>query len=134
VNARVTSLICAVLALVVCAWFALGARQAIDTSRASATVSGSSKLSSAQARHMLALLDDAGTLNPDRNVDILRGEALQASGNPQAARRVLTAVTREEPENLEAWVGLAKASGSNATLLFNDLRRVRQLEPRLPFR
>lgn len=131
---RVTSLICAVLALVVCAWFALGARQAINTSRASAIVSGASKLSSAEASRTLALLHDAGTLNPDRNVDILRGQAYLASGNAQVARRVLSAVTREEPQNVEGWLWLAHASGTNAALFTSSLVHVRQLEPRLPFR
>jgi predicted Zn-dependent protease len=134
VNARVTSLICAVLALVVCAWFALGASQAINTSRASAIVSGASRLSSAEARRALALLHDAGTLNPDRNVDILRGQAYLASGNAKVARRVLSAVTREEPQNVEGWLWLAHASGTNAALLTSSLVHVRQLEPRLPFR
>jgi predicted Zn-dependent protease len=134
VNARVTSLICAALALAACAWFALGARQAVNTSRASSIVSGTSKLSSAQARHALALLDDAGTLNPDQNVDILRAQAYLASGDAPAARRVLGAVTRQERQNVEGWLWLARASGANAALFYDSLRHVRQLEPRLPFR
>jgi predicted Zn-dependent protease len=127
-------MICAGLALVASAWFALGAHQAIDTSRASALVSGASKLSSAEARHTLALLDDAGTLNPDRSVDILRAQTLLASGNAPAARRVLTAVTRAEPQNVEGWLWMAHAAGADATLFYRSLRQVRQLEPRLPFR
>jgi predicted Zn-dependent protease len=122
-----------VLALVVCAWFALGARQAVNTSRASAIVSGTSRLSSAEAHHTLALLDNAGTLNPDRNVDILRAQAYLASGDAPAARRVLSTVTRQEPQNVEGWLWLARASGANEALFYSSLRHVRQLEPRLPF-
>jgi predicted Zn-dependent protease len=125
----------------VCAWFALGARQAIDTSRGSAIVSSSSTLSSAEAHRALSLLHNAGTLNPDRNVDILRAQAFLASGNTQAAIRVLTTVTREEPQNVEGWLWMAHAVGSNAprasanaALFYSSLRHVRQLEPRLPFR
>jgi predicted Zn-dependent protease len=125
--------ICAVLALVVCAWFALGAHQAINTSRATSTIAGASKLSSTKARRTLDQLDNAGTLNPDRNVDILRAQTLLASGNAQAARRVLIAVTRDEPQNVDAWLALSRASGSNPPLLAKSLEQVRRLEPLLPF-
>ncbi len=127
-------MICGVLALVVCAWFALGAHQAVNTSRGSAIVSGVSRLSTAEARRTLALLDDAGTLNPDLGVDILRAQAYLASGNAPVAREVLSTVTRQEPQNVEGWLWLARASGANAALFYKSLRHVRQLEPRLPFR
>jgi predicted Zn-dependent protease len=133
VNARLTSLICALVALVVCAWFALGARQAVNTSRASSIISGAGRMSSAEVHKAFTFLDDAGTLNPDRQVDILRGRAFLARRNAQAARRVLTAVTRAEPQNVEAWLWLARASGTNAALLADSLERVRALEPLLPF-
>jgi predicted Zn-dependent protease len=130
---RAVRLCCILAALVVCAWFALGARQAIDTNRAQAIVSSADKLSSAQADRANALLASAATLNPDRQVDILKGQALLERGDARAAQQVLMAVTRAEPRNLDAWVKLAEASGNDLKLFQLALARVRALEPLFPF-
>ncbi len=62
----------AVLALVCCAWFALGVRQSHDLAAANAIVSAQGKPTPAQARRVNSLLDSASTLNPDQQVNILR--------------------------------------------------------------
>jgi predicted Zn-dependent protease len=129
---RAARIACIALALVACAWFALGARQAIDTSRATAIVSGASTLTPHDEQHALSLLGDAGTLNPDREVDILRAAALAERDKWAAAKRILFAVTRAEPQNIEAWFALAARSDPDRRLFLQALARVAALEPRRP--
>lgn len=119
----------AALALVVCAWFALGVRQAHGTDGAMAILSQGSRITAAQARHVDSLLADARTLNPDGEVDILRGRAALSRGQIQTAQRILGQVARAEPQNLEAWLWLAHSAGSNRMLFYRALVRVRKLEP-----
>jgi hypothetical protein len=132
VGMRAASLICAVVARVACAWFGLGAHQAIDSSRAAAIVAEGGRISPAASRRAVALARGADTLNPDREVDILRAAALLERGDGAGARQILTSVTRAEPQNLEAWLWLARASAGDPKLVLAALRRVRALEPRLP--
>jgi predicted Zn-dependent protease len=96
-------------AVIVCLWFALGARQAIDLSRATAITQGSSALSPGQARRADELLSAASTLNPDRQVDVVRGIVALARNQSSLATTILRRVTREEPMNLQGWVYLAQA-------------------------
>jgi predicted Zn-dependent protease len=130
---RAARICCVLLALAVCAWFALGTRQSIDTNQAQKLVSNSRTLPTAQAQRALSLLGSAGTLNPDREVDILKGQVLLERGDPRAARAVLTAVTRAEPRNLDAWVKLAQAASNDPKLFELAVARARALEPLLPF-
>ncbi len=120
------------MAIVACVWFALGIRQAHDVSRATSLISSGAVSSDAGYHRALDSLQAASTLNPDREVDILRGEATFEHSDPLAAQRILRAVTRSEPENLEAWLWLAKSAGTDRQLAFNALLRVRALEPVLP--
>ena len=104
---RVTAI---VLALVVSAWFGLGALQAIDTSRATQVLTSSKPLTTAQAQRAHSLLSSAAVLNPDRTVDLLRGELAFEQGHPLAAVRIIQGVTAAEPDNIEAWVALARVA------------------------
>lgn len=129
---RIVVLACALIA---CAWFALAARQAIDTSRASAIVTGASGLTPEQAARADALLNAAATLNPDSALDQLRGEAAALSNRPREAKRILERLVGREPLNLEAWVWLARAELSNRVanraLLGRALRHIAQLDPKV---
>jgi predicted Zn-dependent protease len=98
------------LALIVCAWFVLGARQARDTARAEALVNTSAQLSSAQVSRARSLLGSAGALNPDLTVDTLRGQLALDQNQSRRALQILESVTRREPMNLDAWVLLAQAT------------------------
>lgn len=122
-------MILACLALVSCAWFVLSARQAHALTAATAIVSQSTPLSTAQARHAASLLDSAGTLNPDRQVDVLRGQLALARGEVPAAQRILLGVVRAEPENLNAWIALLRASKNSPALFQRALTRIDQLLP-----
>ncbi|HWJ50969.1 MAG TPA: hypothetical protein VNR42_08115 [Solirubrobacteraceae bacterium] len=124
-----------IVALVVCAWFELGIRQAHDTAAATAIVTAHPQTASAaQTRKVESLLHAAGQLNPDVEVDLLRGRIVLAGGDPAGARRIIAAVTRAEPRNLEAWLTLASASTDSRPSFLNALEHVRRLEPLLPAR
>jgi predicted Zn-dependent protease len=125
--ARALSLL---LALVLCAWFALGIRQAHDTSQATSSLSNSGGLSSAQAARVDSLLSAAGTLNPDSQVGLLRGRAALAENDRPRAVRIIEDVTRREPMNLQAWLLLAEAS-RNVPEIELAVARVAELDPRL---
>jgi predicted Zn-dependent protease len=99
-----------VIALVCCAWFALGARQAIDLSRATAIASQQRPLGPKQVRRARSLLDEAGTLNPDQQVNVVRAELAIDQGENSRARQILHAVIHREVNNLQAWLTYARAS------------------------
>ncbi|MGH2872027.1 MAG: hypothetical protein ACRDL5_06145 [Solirubrobacteraceae bacterium] len=113
-NARlVVRVLALAFSLVAIAWFALGARQAIDVDRAQTIVS-SATLTAGQARRADSLLSAAGFLNPDTEVPLLRSQVALARGNKRRARQLAAAVTGQEPLNSQAWVQLAKASTTAA--------------------
>ncbi len=122
-----------VLAIVVCAWFALGIRQVRDTSRATAILSGQSSPDRAEVAHAQALLRSAGTLNPDLQVDLLRGQAALLEHDRTRATRIVQSVVRREPMNLEAWLLLAEAT-PNVSVANHAVARLGALDPRLTLR
>jgi hypothetical protein len=124
--------ICAALALVACAWFAFGIRQAIDTSRATAIANQSNHATAAQVHQVSSLAHDARLLNPDMQPDVLLGQTEAEHGDFAAARRVLVPVTRSEPQNLAAWLWLAKASLGDPVTFYVASFHWRQLEPLTP--
>ena len=129
---RGASIICAAVAVVVCAWFALGARQAIDTSRAAAIANRGNHATAAQEREVSSLVRAARFLNPDQEPDILLGQTEVEHGDFARASRLLSRVTRGEPQNIEGWVWLAHASAGDPSLLYRAVLHVRQLEPHSP--
>lgn len=128
---RMARVMAVLAALVVCAWFVLGVRQARDAAAATALVSAGHRLSPSQAARARSLLDSAGTLNPDLTVDLLRGELASDQHHRRLAERIFAAVARREPLNLQAWSHLAFAAaqvGDRATLV-RAARRVSLLYP-----
>jgi predicted Zn-dependent protease len=121
----------AVLALVVCAWFGLGALQQIDTSRATQVLTSAGPLTAAQAHRAHSMLTTAAVLNPDRTVDLLRGELAFEQGHPLAAVRIIEGVTAAEPDNIEAWLALARVAlhHDNATIE-RAVANIGRLDPR----
>ena len=120
-----------VLGIGVCAWFVLGARQAHDMG-AAAPIATANSVTPAQAKHFRSLLDAAGTLNPDREVDVLRGSLEAAEGRHVKARQTLFRVIREEPKNLDAWLAYARASSDSPKAFFAAQIGIRRLVPRIP--
>ncbi len=118
----------AAVSAVAIAWFVLGARQARDISRATAIVQGSS-VSAAQDRQVNQMLDSARTLNPDREVMLLRA-TLNIDRNDNArAQAILERVLQSEPENIIAWDLLLQAAGHDIQLQANAFRHIARLEP-----
>ena len=128
-RARLLTVAVGALAVVAVAWFALGIRQAHDTSAAAAVVTGTSRLADSQARHVRGLLDAAGQLNPDSQVDVLRGELDLGQGDRAAARQVLERVVAKEPDNALAWEWLARASVGDLREFYVAALRIRELVP-----
>lgn len=123
----------ALVALLVAAWFGLGFYQAQQTGRASALIGGGNRLSPRQAQQARSTLDAAGTLNPDRAVDVLRGQLATDQGNYPRAIRILTAVTAREPLNLTAWaqLGVAAVKAGDRQVLVVAGRHIAELIPRV---
>ncbi len=120
---------CALVALIIAGWFVIGVRQAHGINAATAIITRSSTLSPSDARRADALLHEAKLLNPDQQVNILRGAVSLRSGHPLAAQRILLGVIHAEPQNLEAWLSLARAATRNEHLFTLALDQVRRLEP-----
>jgi len=121
----------AALALLESAWFALGWYQDHNTQRASELVGGGSRLSARQAREARSALDSAATANPDRAVDVLRGELAIDQHHYASATRILSSVTAHEPLNLTAWaeLGIAAAKAGDRALLAVAGRHITLLIP-----
>jgi predicted Zn-dependent protease len=119
------------LALASMGWYVLAVRQSTDTSRAGTLVSVA-KLTPAQARKAASLISAAGQLNPDRQVLVLRARLEYDQGKLAAARTILKQVVAREPDNLEAWFWLAKASSDDPSEFLFAAKAIRRLVPPLP--
>ena len=123
----------AALALLACAWFGLGIRQSHEEARADALVHAAGTPTGAQTATILRLLDSASTLNPDRNIDLLRSEAEVRAGQAAIAERQLMKVIRDEPMNVDAWIELGFAARRiDPTVASLAAARVRELAPPVP--
>jgi hypothetical protein len=118
-------------ALFVCAWFALGIRQAHDTQQAMTIVGVQPHASAAQARRVNSLLSAAGLLNPDQEVNVLRGQIALERGDARRARAILLAVTRREPRDLQGWLWLLHAAGGLQPYFNEAGTHLRELDPLL---
>jgi hypothetical protein len=121
------------LALLVCAWFALGLRQTTATNAARSRLSVLSAPTPAAARATGRLLDRAAWLNPDRGVAILRADLALAQGRAAAGRGELLHVVRSEPDNVTAWGTIAVAfARTDPPLATRARRELRRLSPPVP--
>ncbi len=116
-------------AILVCAWFALGTQQARNVSRASAIAESSGSLSAGQAARANSLLAGASTLNPDRQIDLLRGIVALDRSQDSRALQIFDRLTRQEPLNINAWVDLAEAGHDDRGLLERALVQIALLDP-----
>jgi predicted Zn-dependent protease len=122
--------IAALAAVIVCAWFALGIRQAAEVADATDVIEPSHVLTVTQLRAIDSWLDSARRLNPDTQVEILRARAAIEAGQAPRAEQILENVTRTEPMNLEAWIWLAGAALGDPPLARYAVARIEQLDPR----
>jgi hypothetical protein len=117
---------CIVVGVFACAWFVVGVRQARDTDQATALLAAPGRLDSPRVS---SLLNSAGLLNPDRQVDLLRAELALRRGDPAGARRIAERVVAAEPMNVQGWLLLARAARTNPTTFFFALIHIRELAP-----
>lgn len=125
---RLARVVTAGVALVVVAWFALGAHQARELDHARTLISAASSLSAAQAARADSMLAAAGTLNPDQEVNLLRARVALLKGDRPQAARILEQLVRSEPLNLEGWVWLAQAAVSDRTIFGQAILNIRRLD------
>ncbi len=126
---RVPRVAGAVIAAVVLAWFVLGARQAHDTAGALALATPL-HIDAATAARARSLLDSAGTLNPDRTVQLLRAKVAFERGQNRQAIAMIEGVGRVEPDNRSVWgLLIGPATKSDSAALRYALARLHYLEP-----
>ncbi len=116
------------VAIIVAGWFGLSARQAHNVNVAKAILSNVNGPSRAQVQHVSALLRSAATLNPDREVDLLRGDLEVAGGARRRAAQIFLQVANSEPSNLEAWYEVANVTTDPHSLAV-ALRQIAALAP-----
>jgi predicted Zn-dependent protease len=120
-------------AVVACAWFVLGIVQSHDQSRADALIHQPGTPTATQTARILSLLRSAATLNPDRDIDLLRAQAQTRGGQPAAAEREMKEVVRDEPMNVDAWIVLGVSAGRRDPATASLARvRERALAPPVP--
>jgi len=121
-----------VVPLAACAWFVLGIRQARETSRAATIVSSAPPLNDRQVREASSLLRAAKVLNPDTTPDVLQAQLERDQGRFAQARTTLERVVAREPENLVAWLWLARSSPGKPKTAIGALLQIRRLVPPVP--
>jgi thioredoxin-like negative regulator of GroEL len=92
------------LALLMSAWLGIGLRQESSAERARELIE---RPGAPPAREVADLLDRAGWLNPDREVDFMRAQLAFETGDQPRAQHILSDVVADEPQNIVAWTGLA---------------------------
>jgi hypothetical protein len=124
---RVARIAVLLFALLCCAWFVLGARQAHEVAVATSIVSAEPPLTAAQVRRATDALNSAASLNPDLGVDVLRGQLAIDQGRRAQARRILFGVIRREPKLLAAWQQYARASVGDPVAFYASQIGIRRL-------
>ncbi|HEX4673035.1 MAG TPA: hypothetical protein VH279_12250 [Solirubrobacteraceae bacterium] len=114
---RAARLAIAALAVSACAWFVIGVIQSDNESRATAAINGGGTPTRAQTAQIEHWLDSAGTLNPDRNIDLLRAQAEVRAGQSAKALALMKRVVGDEPRNADAWIVFGFAAESQSPAL-----------------
>lgn len=107
---RIFRLVVALVGVVMTAWFVLGARQAHEIKAATTIVARGASAGPRALAQVQPELSAAAVLNPDSEIDILRGRAALSEGRSRDGRQILAQVARSEPLNLDGWIWLAGAS------------------------
>jgi len=119
------------LAAAVCFVVALGAARAED--RLSDLQFRPPQLGPAELRRADELERDAGRLTPGERRVLLLANVRLRGGDAPGALELLRGSVRREPENGEAWLGLARAAReADPALARTALQRLRELVPPVP--
>lgn len=128
-GSRAARTVAVVLAIVVCAWFALGVRAFKDQEGVIASLGGLGTVSAMQARADRAALRDAAILNPDQGVNLLRAQLDSRAGDSRAGLRLAAQVARREPQNINAWLLIAVLAHPNSARYRTATARAHLLAP-----
>jgi hypothetical protein len=124
----------AIACLVVAAWLAVlavGARSQDEVRRIVFQPPG--QLDNAERARALELIDRAERLSFDRRPEQYRAVLALRDGHARDAAALAARLTREEPENPEAWALLARAAASyDPALAVRARLRLRALVPPVP--
>jgi predicted Zn-dependent protease len=121
------------LAVLAVAWYIVGEVQLHAQTQAATLIPDRTKMPPSQLTRVLHLLDRAATLNPDRAIDVLRGEAYVHSDQSHAAEGLMKRVVREEPLNINAWILLwIAASPTDPATAHSALAKQHELAPPVP--
>jgi hypothetical protein len=94
------------MAIVICAWFVVGARQAHEQNTATDLIAvPGAELHAAAYDRTTKLLDAAAFLNPGVSVTLLRAAQAQEAQRYGRSEHYLAQAVRAEPDNLAAWGG-----------------------------
>lgn len=115
------------MAVLICAWFVVGVRQAHDVDAAGNVISAPHQ-TPGELRAAASQLHAAAFLNPDRTVDILRGRVAIEQHRLAQARRTLGSVVRAEPKNLDGWIWFTGANLGRPAAE-EGARRIAALDP-----
>lgn len=109
----------------------VGIRQAANTTHAAAAISSGTELSAARAGRIASWLKAAGWLNPDQQVNVLRGQLALDQNQRAEAELIAERVTRKEPDNLQAWLVLLQATLDRDRRVFDiAVKALYRLDPR----
>lgn len=97
------------LAVVLCAAFTIGIRQAHSSNAISAMLATGHPLTSTQQRSAASDLGSARFGYPGQDVQILAAQLALREHHFARAESISRAITRAEPDNLQGWVLLAAA-------------------------
>jgi hypothetical protein len=124
----VARIVATAVALVAGAFFALGIVQAHNLSAAQSVVDNASNVTPALAARARSDLNTAAALNPDRTVNLIRGQLDLRLGDTGTARRVFNHLVAAEPTNVKAWLGLSETLYGKPYLVV-AVRRIAALDP-----
>ncbi len=122
----------AVLAVVVCAWFALGVRSYREMASVNVLLSGPARITPAQARDARAKLDQAAWLNPDQEVNFLRAQIAQRAGHRPQALSIARGLAHREPQNVNAWLLISILTRPGSAPYRQAEAQLRRLVPPAP--
>jgi predicted Zn-dependent protease len=128
---RIARAIAVLAAVIACAWFVIGQRQAVSTERATTLLSGNAPVSARAAARVRSLLDEARFLNPDITPRLLAARLHVRQGDNAGAVRIITPLVRQEPMNLSVWVALAQATlHHDNRVLLDAVHTIARLDPK----
>jgi predicted Zn-dependent protease len=106
-------LLLAACAILVFAWVGVLVRDHYMGESAAQAVLYDQNLSDREFDRNIQRLADSRFLNPSSSADLVRGTYYLFRGRPGAAARVAEALVRSEPENVDAWQLLWRATRDN---------------------